>query len=103
MYLVRLSTDKKNCVPELSLIIKKKPMPSTDIYLPLSIQQIAELIKQLPKNRKKQLVNLLLEEEDDAVLDEHKEIVRKRIQKYKAQPHKLVDEEEAWKDINSAG
>ena len=75
-------------------------MATPNIYLPLSLQQIVDLVKQLPKKEKQQLVNLLLEE-DITISEEQKQIVRNRIKKYKAQPGDLVSEANAWKIINA--
>ncbi|HEY4149319.1 MAG TPA: hypothetical protein VGM41_10335 [Chitinophagaceae bacterium] len=75
-------------------------MASPNIYLPVNLQQIADLVNQLPKKQKQQLVNLLLEE-DITITEEQKQIVRNRIKKYKASPAKLVSEANAWKMINA--
>lgn len=74
-------------------------MPDATIYLPLDVQQLVGLVKQLPKKQKQQLVNLLLEE-DITISEEQKQLVRKRIKKYKAYPEKLIAEQDAWKIIN---
>jgi hypothetical protein len=75
-------------------------MAISNIYLPLNLQQIVDLVKQLPKKQKQQLVNLLLEE-DITISEEQKEIVRNRIKKYRARPAKLIPEVDAWKMINA--
>lgn len=75
-------------------------MPSADIYLPLNVQQLVDLIMQLPKKQKQQLVNLLLEK-DSTVSEQQKQLVRSRIKKYKARPDKLVPEADAWDKINA--
>ena len=38
---------------------------STNIYLPLQFNQLVELIRQLPKKKKKQLIEVLLEENEN--------------------------------------
>ena len=38
---------------------------STNIYLPLEFNQLVELIRQLPKKKKKQLIEVLLEENEN--------------------------------------
>ena len=38
---------------------------STNIYLPLQFNQLVELIRQLPKKKKKQLIEVLLEEDEN--------------------------------------
>ncbi|MBI2729428.1 MAG: hypothetical protein HYX40_01515 [Sphingobacteriales bacterium] len=75
-------------------------MPGTEIYLPLNVQQLVDLIIQLPKKQKQQLVDLLAKE-DVTVSEKQKELVRNRIKKYKARPDKLIGEKEAWYMINA--
>lgn len=74
-------------------------MATTGIYLPLSIQQLVDLVIQLPKEQKRQLVDLLLEK-DVTISEQQKQLVRSRIKKYKVNPDKLISESEAW-EINS--
>lgn len=75
-------------------------MADTNIYLPLNVQQIIDLVKQLPRKQKQQLVNLLLEE-DITIPEEQKQHVRNRIKKYQSNSDKLIPEQNAWKIINS--
>lgn len=75
-------------------------MATPDIYLPLNVQQLVDLVMQLPKKQKQQLVNLLLEK-DVSISEQQKQLVRSRIKKYKAHPDKLVPEVEAWDKINA--
>lgn len=75
-------------------------MPTTDIYLPLNVQQLVDLVMQLPKKQKQQLVDLLLEK-DITISEQQKQLVRSRIKKYKARPDKLISEDEAWDKINA--
>lgn len=76
-------------------------MATGNIYLPLNVQQLVDLVKQLPKKQKQQLVELLLEE-DLTIPEEQKELVRSRIKKYKARPDELIEEQDAWNRINAA-
>lgn len=75
-------------------------MADATIYLPLNAQQLVGLVKQLPQKQKQQLVNLLLEE-DITISEAQKEVVRKRIKKYKTHTNKLISENDAWKLINA--
>lgn len=75
-------------------------MANPEIYLPLNLQQLVDLLMQLPKKQKEQLIDLLLEK-DITISEEQKQIVRSRIKKYKARPDKLVPEADAWKQINA--
>lgn len=75
-------------------------MATTDIYLPLNVQQLVDLVMQLPKKQKQQLVNLLLEK-DITISEQQKQLVRSRIKKYKTRPDKLVPEADAWNRINA--
>jgi len=76
-------------------------MSVNDIYLPLNLQQLVNLVMQLPKKQKLELVNLLLEK-DISITDKQKELVRGRIKQYKSRPDKLIPEGEAWEKINAA-
>jgi len=80
-------------------------MPATEnIFLPLSFNQIFELVNQLPKNQKQQLAKLLIKDNKVAALDVtevQKKFVRNSIKKYKHQPELLIDEADAWKMINA--
>lgn len=75
-------------------------MPSANIYLPLSLQQLIDVVMQLPKKQKQQLVELLMEQ-DISVSEEQKKLVRNRIKKYSNHPEKLINEQEAWNSINA--
>jgi hypothetical protein len=66
-------------------------MTVPDIYLPLNVDQVADLIKRLPEKQKKQIVDLLLEG-DISVTEEQKQLVRSRIKKYKNSQDKLISE-----------
>lgn len=78
-------------------------MPGSDphIYLPLDFDQVFELVKQLPKNEKKQLADMLLKEDDsDEIPEDQKQLVRERIKKYTQNPELLIAEEDALEKIN---
>jgi hypothetical protein len=49
------------------------------INIPLSFNQIIDLIKQLPKTQQKKIISLIQEQDDFMVPEWHKEIVRERI------------------------
>ena len=83
------------------LLYNKNAMNTDDIYLPLKVQQLVNLVMQLPKKQKLELVNLLLEK-DVSITEQQKELVRSRVKKYKANPGKLIPETEAWEKINAA-
>jgi hypothetical protein len=75
---------------------------TNNIYLPLPFQQFIELVKQLPKKEKKQLLEVLQDEQQQNVIvpEWQKQEVRKRIKKYNKQPELMVDEKTALKMIN---
>jgi hypothetical protein len=75
-------------------------MTVPDIYLPLNVDQVADLIKRLPEKQKKQIVDLLLEG-NISFTEEQKQLVRNRIKKYKNRQDKLISERNAWKLIDS--
>lgn len=73
---------------------------STDIFLQLNFNQVIELVNQLPRQQKKQLANILLNNDEDTVIDTpeaQKKFVRSNIKKYKTNPALLIPEEKAWK------
>ncbi|MEO6232930.1 MAG: hypothetical protein ABJB11_00045 [Ferruginibacter sp.] len=75
---------------------------STDIFLPLSFNQVIELVNQLPRQQKKKLANLLLNSDEDTVVntpEAQKKFVSSSIKKYKKNPALLIPEEKAWKMI----
>ena len=73
-------------------------MLKSDIYLPINVNQVVEMIRQLPEEQKEEIIEALLKK--GLIPAEHKEIVRRRIKKYKRKPNALIDEETAWKLIN---
>jgi hypothetical protein len=66
---------------------------SPNIYLPVKLTQLFELVKQLPSKEKQQLLGLLQQEREDSmpVPEEHKKLVRQRIKKYAQHPEQLID------------
>jgi hypothetical protein len=52
---------------------------SARLNIPLSFNQIIDLIKQLPKTQQEKLVSLIQEQDDFDVPEWHKEIVRERM------------------------
>lgn len=76
-------------------------MPSTNaVYLPLDFNQILNLARQLPDEEKRQLADLLIQEEVEAIPEAHKQLVLSRIKKYEEHPHLMIEEEEALAIIN---
>lgn len=68
------------------------------LNIPLSFQQIVDIVKQLSPSEKQQLVEVLWTEQsiDDIVIpEEHKQIVRERIKKYEDNPGSYL----SWNDI----
>jgi hypothetical protein len=66
---------------------------SANINIPLSFNQIIDLIKQLPKKEQDKIVSILQEQDDFEVPEWHKEIVRERIKNSKE--NELLD----WDNI----
>lgn len=68
------------------------------INIPLSFKQVVDIVKQLSPSEKQQLSEVLWSEQnmDDLVIpEEHKQIVRERINKYKDNPGSY----HSWNDI----
>ncbi len=65
---------------------------SANINIPLSFNQIIDLIKQLPKTQQEKLVSLIQEQDDFVVPEWHKKIVLDRIKKEK------LNEGITWKE-----
>jgi len=77
------------------------PTATPHIFLPLDFNQLFDLARQLPNNQKRQLADLLLQEEAaDDVPEAHKKLVLARIKKYDRNPELLIEEEDAIKMIN---
>lgn len=74
-------------------------MSSPAVYLPLSMSQVIEMIRQLPHEQKQQIVDVLLEE--NIVPESQKDVVRARIKKYKDNPYLLLSEEAVWDSLNA--
>jgi hypothetical protein len=66
---------------------------ATSARLPLSFNQIIDLIKQLPKSQQIKIVSLIQEQEDCEVPEWHKKIVLDRVKNSKQEDY--VD----WKDF----
>lgn len=74
---------------------------TTNIYLPLQFNQLVELVRTLPRKEKKQLADMLLNDELAFYVPEaQKQFVRSSIKKHKAHPELLISEKDAWKIIN---
>lgn len=77
-------------------------MPATtNIYLPLQFNQLVDLIKALPKKEKRQLIDVLQQDEPIAIPQWQKQFVRNSIKKYKAHPELSIAEDDAWKIIDA--
>lgn len=76
---------------------------NNNIYLPLPFQQFIELIKQLPEKEKKQLLEILQDEQQQntVVPEWQKQEVRKRIKKYNKHSELMVDEKTALNLMNN--
>jgi len=73
---------------------------STNIYLPLQFNQLVDLIKTLPKKEKQHLIEVLQQDEPEAIPEWQKKEVRRRIRKYNKHPELLIPEKQALKIIN---
>jgi hypothetical protein len=90
------------------ILLRKKylyPMASPNIYLPIKLTQLAELIRSLPPKEKQQLASLLFQEDDGSltVPESQKEFVRNSIKKYSKYPELLIAEKQAWKILDKKG
>ena len=68
------------------------------LNIPLSFKQIVDIVRQLSPSEKQQLSEVLWTEQniDDIIIpEEHKQIVRKRIEKYENSPGSYL----SWDDI----
>lgn len=68
------------------------------LNIPLNFKQIVEIVKQLSPSEKQKLSEVLWTEQniDDIIIpEEHKQIVRERIKKYKNSPDSYL----SWNDI----
>ena len=61
-------------------------MSTNQLHLPLSFNQLFELVKQLPVEQKKKLIKVLQKETpiNDDIPEQHKALVRERIKNSKA-------------------
>ncbi len=72
------------------------------IYLPLAFEQLLDLARQLPKNERHQLADMLLQEDiSDDIPEFQKQLVRARIKKYNEHPELLIDEDQALEIIKN--
>lgn len=74
---------------------------SPHIYLQLDLNQLFELVKQLPAKEKQQLLNLLRQEQEEniPIPEWQKKEVRKRIREVQKNLSKAVSWEDAQKKI----
>jgi hypothetical protein len=78
------------------------PSKMPQIFLPLDFSQLFDLARQLPKDERRQLADMLLQEDAPAGIPEaHKQLVRARIKKYNEHPELLIDEDRAMELINN--
>jgi hypothetical protein len=75
-------------------------MAALNIYLPVQFNQLVDLIKSLPKEEKKYLIDLLEQDAPETIPDWQKKEVDKRIKKYDQNPGLLIEEKKALKMIN---
>ncbi|MCA0381059.1 MAG: hypothetical protein LCH58_02780 [Bacteroidetes bacterium] len=76
-------------------------MSATNTSTISAVQQLFELVKQLPQKEKQQLTDLLLEEHDSIEIPEaQKQFVRSSILQHKKHPELLLTEEKAWSMID---
>lgn len=66
---------------------------SANLNIPLSLNQIIDLIKQLPKTQRKKLVSIIQEEDEFIVPQWHKKIVLERIK------NERLSDALPWKDV----
>ena len=70
------------------------------LSIPLSFQQVVEIVKQLSPSEKQQLSELLWTEQnlgDITIPEEQKQIVRERIKKYETTPNAYL----SWDEIEN--
>ncbi len=72
----------------------------TSAYLSLSFDQLVDLVKQLPIDEKRQIIDLLHEDDAIEIPEMQQQLVMERVQKYEAHPELLIDEETALQMIN---
>ena len=68
------------------------------LNVPLSFTQVVDIVRQLSTTEKRQLSEVLLNEQsldNIAIPEEHKQIVQERIKKYKNSPNSYL----SWDDI----
>jgi hypothetical protein len=74
---------------------------NAQLNINIGLQEIVDLVKQLPMEEKGQLFHLLEEEQyANNIPEEHKALVRERIKKSEENPERMVDEKTALALIN---
>jgi hypothetical protein len=84
----------------MGALTKTYNMAALNIYLPVQFNQLVDLIKSLPKEEKKYLIDLLEQDAPETIPDWQKKEVDKRIKKYDQNPGLLIEEKKALKMIN---
>lgn len=75
---------------------------NAQLNINIGLQEIVDLVKQLPTEEKGQLFHLLEEEKYvNNIPEEHKTLVRERIKKSNENPKRMVDEKVSLSFINS--
>ncbi len=78
-------------------------MPTTNaVYLSLDFDQLLGLARQLPDDEKRQLADLLMQEQEGVgtIPEDQKQLVLARIKKYDQYPELMIEEEQALAMIN---
>ncbi len=76
---------------------------TANIFLPLNVNQIFDLVKQLPNIKKKELAKLLKDENielSDTIPNAQKKFVKNSIKKYEKHPELLLSNHDAWELID---
>jgi hypothetical protein len=75
---------------------------NAQLNINIGLQEIVDLVKQLPVEEKGQLFHLLEEEQYvNNIPEEHKALVRERIKKNNDNPERMIDEKTALELINA--
>ena len=75
------------------------PALPSSVYLPLTFNQLLDLVKQLPEYEKQKLADFLVQEEAAIyVSEQQQQLVSKRVKKYKYHPELLINEAETVKN-----
>lgn len=76
---------------------------TANIFLPLNVNQIFDLVKQLPNIKKKELAKILKDENielSDTIPNAQKKFVKNSIKKYEKHPELLLNNHDAWELID---